>query len=319
VTNRLVRAVLVLVCLHLAIVDLNARGPWVTLQNCHYLVKRANDGDSFHVSVKGKEYIFRLYFVDAPETDAEFRDRVDEQAKYFGITAYQAVSLGQLARGYTREKLIGPFVVRTCWEDAMGRSRLERFYALVQTTTGDLGEQLVENGLARIHGIQASPEGITSSRQEWQKLETLERKAKREKVGGWGAGEGRMTERTKQSEIKAVDSFAQFFHPEADAQTAQSTSDWPFAKPSPTPVATVITTRVSTAVVAPATIATSAILGAKLDINTASEAELENISGVGPVLAGRIIAARPFKTADDLGSVKGIGDKKYGRLRSFFN
>jgi hypothetical protein len=48
--NRLVRQIgLVAVLLGLAIVDLGARGPWVTLQNCHFLVKRANDGDSFHV------------------------------------------------------------------------------------------------------------------------------------------------------------------------------------------------------------------------------------------------------------------------------
>src|SRR5207253_784664 len=67
-----------------AIVDLRASGPWVALHGCHFLRKRANDGDSFHVSVSGKEYIFRLYFVDAPETTTEFRDRVEEQAKYFG-------------------------------------------------------------------------------------------------------------------------------------------------------------------------------------------------------------------------------------------
>lgn len=59
-----------------------AGAPWVTLQGGHFLVKRPNDGDSFHISVAGKEYIFRLYFVDAPETTAEFRDRVEEQANY---------------------------------------------------------------------------------------------------------------------------------------------------------------------------------------------------------------------------------------------
>ena len=60
-----------------------ASAPWVTLQGGHYLIKRPNDGDSFHASVEGHEYIFRLYFIDAPETSAEFRDRVEEQAKYF--------------------------------------------------------------------------------------------------------------------------------------------------------------------------------------------------------------------------------------------
>ena len=97
--NRLVRQIgLVAIFLGLAIVHLSARGPWVTIQNCHFLVKRANDGDSFHISSNGEEHIFRLYFVDAPETDSEFRDRVEEQAQYFGINSQQAVSLGILAR-----------------------------------------------------------------------------------------------------------------------------------------------------------------------------------------------------------------------------
>src|SRR6266487_3013148 len=88
-----------------------AEAPWVTLQGGHFLAKRANDGDSFHISVAGKEYIFRLYFVDAPETSAEFRDRVEEQAKYFGIAVEQNLQVGELAKTYTREKLNGSFLV----------------------------------------------------------------------------------------------------------------------------------------------------------------------------------------------------------------
>jgi competence protein ComEA len=57
----------------------------------------------------------------------------------------------------------------------------------------------------------------------------------------------------------------------------------------------------------------------KLDINAASSAELENISGLGPAMAERIIAARPFRSADDLRSVKGIGDAKYAKIRPYFN
>src|SRR5207248_489496 len=81
-----------------------AHSPWITLQGGHYLIKRPNDGDSFHVSVEGHEYIFRLYFVDAPETSAEFRDRVEEQAKYFGVTVDQVLEVGDLAKTiYARE------------------------------------------------------------------------------------------------------------------------------------------------------------------------------------------------------------------------
>ena len=310
-----------------------ARGSWVSLPNCRYLLKRANDGDSFHVSVSGKEYIFRLYFVDTPETDTEFRERVEEQAKYFGLTVGETVKLGELAKVYTREKLSSPFVVRTRWEDAMGRSRLPRFYAIVQTNNGDLGEQLVENGLARIHGRSASPEGITSARQEWQRLTRLERKAKQEKVGGWGANEGRMVARAQAPEsAQGTDPFDAFFHSNR-AQTGQTPSaatsgPWPFTKPKPVPAANPIAA--STLAAAPSAQAPAAVANSgrpevapeqagKLDINTASSAELENLPGIGPVLAERIIAARPFKSADDLRKVKGIGDARYEKLRPYFN
>src|ERR1700743_3060824 len=74
------------------------RNPAVALTQCQYLVKRANDGDSFNVSVSGKEYIFRLYFVDTPETTTEFRNRVKQQATYFKVSEDQSLRLGELAK-----------------------------------------------------------------------------------------------------------------------------------------------------------------------------------------------------------------------------
>ncbi|PYL47184.1 MAG: hypothetical protein DMF40_09460 [Verrucomicrobia bacterium] len=283
-----------------------AHSPWITLQGGHYLIKRPNDGDSFHVSVEGHEYIFRLYFVDAPETSAEFRDRVEEQAKYFGVTVDQVLEVGDLAKQFTREKLTEPFLVRTCWEDAGGRSRMQRFYAFVQTRTGDLGEQLVENGLARSHPATARPEGLTSAAAEWQKLMALEQKAKREKVGGWGANENRMTIRAQLPESeKGIDPFDKFFHPGGETTAPAATSSAVTASlPSEETTPTV-------AGLLPQT---------KLDVNSASLAELQNIPGIGPVVAQRIIEARPFKSADDLQRVKGIGaGKRYEKIRPFFN
>jgi endonuclease YncB( thermonuclease family) len=276
-----------------------ASAPWVTLQGGHYLIKRPNDGDSFHVSVEGHEYIFRLYFVDAPETSAEFPDRVEEQATYFGVTVDQVLQVGELAKEFTREKLTDTFLVRTCWEDAGGRSRMQRFYAFVQTRTGDLGEQLVENGLARAHPATAKPEGLTSAAAEWKNLIKLEHKAKREKIGGWGANEERITVRAQQPESeKGIDPFDKFFHPAGEVP----------AKPAATPSASEETTPCGFP--APT----------KLDVNTASLTELENVPGIGPSIAERIIEARPFKSADDLQRIKGIGaGKRYEKIRPFFN
>ena len=119
---------------------------WIVLENCRLIPNPANDGDSFHVSAGEKEYLFRLYFVDAPETDEMTPRRLIEQAKYFSITVPQAIEVGRAAKDFTQEKLSEPFTVFTHMSDAMGQSRLERFYAFVETKEGDLGEQLVAMG-----------------------------------------------------------------------------------------------------------------------------------------------------------------------------
>src|SRR2546425_12759711 len=185
-------AALVVAILCVAIVNLGARGDWIVLENCRLIVNPANDGDSFHASAGEKEYIFRLYMVDAPETDEMNPTRLVEQAKYFAITVPQAIEVGQAAKEFTREKLSEPFTVFTRMSDAMGRSKLERFYAFVQTKDGDLAEQLVRNGLARNYGYKAVPPGLRNSRLEVEKLQQFEDEAKQERIGGWGVDAERL-------------------------------------------------------------------------------------------------------------------------------
>jgi competence ComEA-like helix-hairpin-helix protein len=56
-----------------------------------------------------------------------------------------------------------------------------------------------------------------------------------------------------------------------------------------------------------------------LDINTASATELESLPGIGPVLAGRIVAHReangPFARTDGLLAVDGIGPALLSAVR----
>jgi competence protein ComEA len=52
-----------------------------------------------------------------------------------------------------------------------------------------------------------------------------------------------------------------------------------------------------------------------IDLNKASKEDLVSLPGIGPVLAERIIAARPFHSVDDLSKVSGIGPKKFEDLR----
>jgi competence protein ComEA len=56
----------------------------------------------------------------------------------------------------------------------------------------------------------------------------------------------------------------------------------------------------------------------RIDINSASVAELATLPGIGEAKAKAIVeyrAADPFKTVDDLKKVKGIGDKTLDALR----
>ncbi len=57
----------------------------------------------------------------------------------------------------------------------------------------------------------------------------------------------------------------------------------------------------------------------KVNINTATEEELETLDGVGPVTAGKIVQWRTeygsFKTIEDLMEVNGIGEKTFAGLK----
>jgi endonuclease YncB( thermonuclease family) len=116
---------------------------------------KANDGDSFHVFHEGKEYIFRLYQADAPETNLRSKDRVKEQMEAFGLDQAGVLKAGKEAAEFSAKLLSKPFRVVTRFEDAQGDSDLSRQYAIVRPAgqKKDLAELLVESGLARVHGM----------------------------------------------------------------------------------------------------------------------------------------------------------------------
>ena len=297
-----------------AVTDLDTRDgakDWTVLENCRLILNPANDGDSFHVSSGDKEYIFRLYLVDAPETDGRDPGRLIEQAKEFGITVPQAIEVGEAAKAFTRDKLDEPFTVFTRMSDAMGRSKLQRFYGFVQAKDGDLGEQLVRNGLARNYGYKAVPPGFSSLQPERQKLQQFEDEARQEKIGGWGINVGRLNVRAQKPSR-----FTVFV---AGARAA------PRARPPANAPAPIFSTPPAhQSIVAGSPVDAERLhvreepdLG-KIEINTATGKELQSVPGIGPVMAARIIAARPFGSADDLKKVSGIGDKKYETIRPYF-
>jgi competence protein ComEA len=55
--------------------------------------------------------------------------------------------------------------------------------------------------------------------------------------------------------------------------------------------------------------------GRLINVNTASQAELEALPGIGPVIARRIVEGRPYRSVEELGRVKGIGRKRLDEIR----
>lgn len=56
-----------------------------------------------------------------------------------------------------------------------------------------------------------------------------------------------------------------------------------------------------------------------VDLNRATAVELRSLPGIGPVLAGRIVAHReahgPFRRTEELLAVRGVGPRLYDRVR----
>jgi competence protein ComEA len=54
----------------------------------------------------------------------------------------------------------------------------------------------------------------------------------------------------------------------------------------------------------------------KVDVNSANVETLETLPGIGPTLADRIVAGRPYKNADDLTKVKGLSKSKVDAIQN---
>lgn len=188
--------------------------PLEKIEHCHLMPNPANDGDSFHVRANGKEFIFRLYFTDTPETEDRFPERVAEQAAYFGIKPEAALRIGKIAAEFTRAKLSKEFTVYTRFQFAKGESRLPRYYAFVMVGDQTLEELLVGNGLARVFGMPAILPDGTRPKDFEEHLRTLEAKAKSQKLGGWSRGAA--------PEQKAGSSWDQMFPGRAMASPSPS-------------------------------------------------------------------------------------------------
>ncbi|MCB1203577.1 MAG: thermonuclease family protein [Verrucomicrobiae bacterium] len=179
-------------------VKASKQGVYDRFADARLLERDGNDGDSFWVTAGGREFELRLYFVDAPESYlsdryADQRRRVAEQARELGgITPEEAVEVGKRAKAFTKQQLANrSFTVYTYWEQVFDG---DRFYGFVELPDGsDLATRLVEQGLGRIHtkgpGSKAKPVPTPQGQSFFQardRLEAIERQARKEKRGAWG-------------------------------------------------------------------------------------------------------------------------------------
>lgn len=165
-------------------------------RSCTLAEARGNDGDSFTVNLPdGRREIFRLYFVDAPESafrryaggDTNAKRIRDQAADLGGITPEEAVEIGKQAKAFTLELLRSvPFTIHTAWDSPFHDSR---YHAFVTVEAGGkprlLHELLIERGLARIRTKPATlPDGTPAETQR-TRLRAAEKTARQAGRGAW--------------------------------------------------------------------------------------------------------------------------------------
>lgn len=67
----------------------------------------------------------------------------------------------------------------------------------------------------------------------------------------------------------------------------------------------------------PTTGSVKPVLSGRLNLNTATQQQLEALPGIGPAMAKRIIQARPINNYKDLDAVKGVGPSTLKKLEPF--
>ena len=253
-------------------------GTWEILEGCKLVSSPLSDGDSFQVSCNDQKFTFRLYWVDALETSETYRDRIIEQARYFLIPDEAITDAGKLATKFTKDFLRGEFTVITKWSDARGGIKNQRYYAMVRKNGKYLSTELLLAGLARLYGNPPEekwPSGVTP-RTFLGRLKNNERTAQREQSGIWALAQGSL-------QMEGLEAMAA-------ATVSTDTSELPSG-----------TEVVSTE--------------DQLNVNTASADEIDELAGIGPALAARIIGARPILSVEGMVAIPGISENTLAGFR----
>ena len=250
--------------------------------NARLIDNPANDGDRFLVEADGKLLHVRLYFVDCPETSVSSKSDarwVREQTRYFGLPqAARTIHFGNEAKTFVEHFLAIPFTLHTAFASALGRSSKGRVYGFITTADGnDLASLLIENGFARTHGVGRKTPNGIPRNEMVERLRDIETSAMLKRIGIWSESNPDLI-----AEFRAKQRAE-----EQELKELQSE------------------------------VRKAKFSDGLLNLNTATEKELQTLKGIGPVLAARIIAGRPYKTINDLLKVKGIGPKRLEKIRPY--
>ncbi len=215
-------------------------------------------------------------FVDAPETDSSQQERIVDQAAYFGISPQDIPRAGELAK-------------------RLAKSILEKKSITTITRWRSAGGR---SALARFYAVILVDDKNLAFELVRHGLARIYGYR-----ANWPDGPRSTTfiNQLKNAELQAreqklgVWNVTQFL-PSEDAATAPRTS-----------MATNLPVVQTESPVAPS---------ARIDLNQASREALMRLPAIGPILADRIIAQRPYATVNELRNVRGIGPKTMDRLRS---
>ncbi|TLD70236.1 hypothetical protein FEM03_13705 [Phragmitibacter flavus] len=151
----------------------------------------SGDGDSFALTSKSPQsqrsstQVWRLYAIDCPESDNQIPERVQSQARHFGVSTATVMNYGKRSATFAQRFLAqGPATVYTVREDARGASSKKRYYALVRVNGQDLGLALVREGLA-LSGSMPLPGKSRDALRFRQLLDKAESEAKAARRGIW--------------------------------------------------------------------------------------------------------------------------------------
>jgi competence protein ComEA len=263
--------------------------PLVRLEGCVAVKASWADGDSFPVrAADGREFTVRLYGADClewhvgDETDAR---RLREQRQYFGIAASGGSVEASVELAKSFGKLAGQRVAEL----------LSRPFTVHTAFTSALGDGRHE----RVYGFVALADG-----KDLASLlvgEGLARAFGVQRETPFGQSQDEYRAGLRDLEMQAAKlGRGVWKHTDWERLPAERRSQ-----------------RADDAELSVATGKGRGKAAGVLDPNTAARDELTRLPGIGEAMANRLIEGRPYRVAEDLLRVPGMGAKTLGKIRPY--